>query len=213
MSEQPSRSLNPAWLVRLAVVLAFALLLFIKSGGLPNPAYATMEGQTTVFRPAWWSTLLILLPTSLIGLVVAGLWILRRTVPRIIAVCVTAATLFFLAMTVPLAFFHRAELTPDRFWMRLGGWHDPREYTIRFDDVESAEIVPDDGAASPISQNYLLECALKPEKGREVVQLPINDMGKLALRGILERLRARNVVLGDPLGGPVVPKELARWAR
>jgi len=213
MPEKPSRSFNPAWLVRLAVVLAFALVLFVKSGGLPNPAYATVVGQTTIFRPAWWTTLIFLLPTSLICLIVAGLWMRRGIVPRIIAVCVTVATLFFLGMTVPLAFFHRAELTPDRFWMRIGGWQDPKEYMIRFDEVESAEIVADDKAASPIGQNYLLECLLKPEKGGGVVLLPINDMGKLALRGVLERLTARNVVLGDPPGEPVVPKELARWAR
>jgi hypothetical protein len=213
MPEKPPLSFNPVWLIRLGIVVALGFGLFLKFGGLPNPAYAQIEGRMTVFRPAWWTPLIFVLPAFVIGLIVTGLWMVRGTIARVIAVCVAAANLFFLALTVPLAYVHRAELTHDRFWMRIGGWLDPREYIIPFDDVASAEIVPDDEAKSPIAQNYLLECVMKPEKGGGVVDVPINDMGKLALRGILERLRARNVELGDPFDGQVVPDELARWAR
>ena len=203
---------NPVWLIYLAIVLCGGMALMLTRLELPDPSTSTMEGETMVLHYAWWTTLVFVVP-ALAGCLIAGaLWLRGGVVPRVIAVFVACLVIFGLVEVIAMRFVQRAELTDDEFRMRLGSWHRPVDHSLKFADVFAANIVPDYDTPSEFSRHFVLECDLKPLRSYQTVRLPINDFVKSALRQILERLRDHDVIMGDPIGGFAVPKELKRWA-
>jgi hypothetical protein len=212
MNDQSATKFNPTYLVYVALALAVAVLIILRTVELPSPTGISVQGQSTIIQPLWWSKLVLLVPTLGGVLIAVALWMRGGAIPRTISLIVMAVLAIGSAEVIAMQFVHRAELTPDEFRMRLGTWHDPVDYTLKFDDVIAADFVPDDDPPSPITQNYALECEMKPLDSGRTIRLPINDYLKPALRQILDRLKARNAILGDPDVGFEIPKELRRWA-
>ena len=58
MESRIAPRIKPVWLIYLAIALAGGMKFIMRSVELPDASTATVEGQTTVFRPVWWSTIL-----------------------------------------------------------------------------------------------------------------------------------------------------------
>ena len=200
-------------LVYLGIGLAFVLMTLMSQLARMDLDLVrrTVQGPTTTFSLPWWfvpAGLLPALPVVVFGL---ALWIQPNRLTKFLAVLLFTVAVASGVFIGSLPFLHRAVLTPDRFDLRIGAWWAPRDYSIRFDDVELADIEPESVDRRGAPRDYVLAFYLKRPGPDRRVLVPIGDVVKPALRPIVAALKARGALVGDPDDGLYVPPELAKW--
>jgi hypothetical protein len=201
------------WVARTGIGFALIAMLIMSQLGRMDLVRQSVHGTTIIYSSPWWSSLMWLSLAIPMCLVAVAFWMQRSWLYRVVSVVVTVMAIVLIATVVPTTFIHRAVLSPDGFEMRIGSWMAPQTYSVRFDQVFSADIQVDPDSSSGSSRSYVLACDLRPLRDRKQVLLPINDFVKYALRSILGELKSRGVILGDPGDGLNVPEELGPWVR
>jgi hypothetical protein len=202
-------------LVYLGIGLAFVLMILVSQLARMDLVQRTFQGPATTFTMPGWFVLAGLLPAVPVAIFGLAIWIQPGRLFKFLAVLVFALAVTGGAFIGSMPFLHRAVVTPDRFDLRIGTWFAPRDYSIRFADVEHADIVQDPDDRPGTGRHYVLAFDLKgpgPGPGQTVL-VPIGDLVKAALRPIAAALEAHGVSLGDPDDGLDVPPDLARWLR
>lgn len=175
------------WLMIGASVGMVVLLQALDAAGFRGVS-VERDGQTVSYRPSpVWLAILAVPPTLMGVCAVAGLT-RREASPRVMgAVFLTFAVLFTVA-AIPGVFVGGLTVRPDGFTHVAGFWWAPETKEVRFKDLDSLAVRPEQGADIP--RSFVLECR---RRDGTVVSVSKSTVLRVGLRRVVANAAAAGV--------------------
>jgi hypothetical protein len=152
-----------------------------------------VHGNQSIYRFAWWIGPLVI-AAAFVALPLG--WILRRWSKKY-GFVLMALSPVALVIVAPAMYSDYVLIDDEHFEARYGFWFHPNEQKLRFQDLREVQYVPLRDNRGRIK--YELHCIAK---SGQMTVVPAGDLVKNTVPEILERARARGVVI---VNQPVAP--------
>lgn len=165
-----------------------ALIGLLRGSGFRGVNTTTL-GDTVIYRASPWWIAIILVPATaflVIGVVVATM---PGLLSRVLGGMAFLAGLIIIAIS-PTVLIGELVVTSEQFSHTVGFWWNPKTTTIRFDDVQSIQVIPVEQQRGPPTFN--LECR---RRDGDVVTIPKSTAIEAGLPVIFVNAARRGVEL------------------